>query len=134
VTYGADGSRFLGATFDPVGLYRFNAVMDWCEQTDLSVEAINRHVHALQRRFVQALDGLGLAALHSGQLVVPIEAANRGHFLTFRTPEAAAIQRRLKEAKVVTDRRGDRLRFGFGLYHDAEDIDRLCRRLRQALA
>ncbi len=32
-----------------------------------------------------------------------------------------------------TGRRGDRLRFGFGLYHDDEDIDRLCRILASAL-
>jgi len=32
---------------------------------------------------------------------------------------------------VVVDVRGDRLRFGFGLYHDADDVDRLLERLAQ---
>jgi selenocysteine lyase/cysteine desulfurase len=26
---------------------------------------------------------------------------------------------------VITDYRGDRLRIGFGIYHDPEDVDRL---------
>jgi selenocysteine lyase/cysteine desulfurase len=31
--------------------------------------------------------------------------------------------------RIVTDARGDRLRFGFGLYHTAKDVDRLVTRL-----
>ena len=32
-------------------------------------------------------------------------------------------------ANIVTDRRGRRLRIGFGLYHTAEEVDRLLDRL-----
>jgi selenocysteine lyase/cysteine desulfurase len=35
---------------------------------------------------------------------------------------------------VVTDYRADRLRFGFGLYHDEEDVARLCKVLGEILA
>jgi selenocysteine lyase/cysteine desulfurase len=134
VPYAAGGARFLGATFDPVGLYRFNAVMDWLAGLGLTVDAIHAHVHALQRDFIDRLATLGLAALSPAQLVVPLEQANRGHFLTFRTPQAGALHQRLLDAGIVTDYRGDRLRFGFGLYHDPEDIERLCGRLGQTLA
>ena len=134
VPYAAGGARFLGATFDPVGLYRFNAVMDWLAGLGVSVDAIHTHVHALQRDFVDRLATLELAALNPAQLVVPLEQPNRGNFLTFRTPEAGALHQRLLDAGVVTDYRGDRLRFGFGLYHDAPDIERLCERLARTLA
>ena len=132
--YAADGARFLGATFDPVGLYRFNAVMDWLAGLGVTVAAIHDHVHALQREFIDRLATLGLSVLHPAQLVVPLEQPNRGHFLTFRTPDAGALHERLLDAGVVTDYRGDRLRFGFGLYHDPEDIERLCERLARVLA
>lgn len=134
VPYAAGGARFLGATFDPVGLYRLRAVMEWLTGLDVTVEAIHAHVHDLQRAFVDRLAARKLTALHPQQLVVPIAEANRGHFLTFRTPEAGALHQRLLDAGIVTDYRGDRLRFGFGLYHDPEDIDRLCERLGHVLA
>ncbi len=131
--FGDDASRFLGATFDPVGLYRLNAVMDWLQRQGLTVARIHAHAHALQRRFVDRLGAMRLAALHPGQLVVPVEEPNRGHFLTFRTPEAGAIHHRLLAVNVVTDHRGDRLRVGFGLYHDEDDVDRLCGALGEIL-
>jgi selenocysteine lyase/cysteine desulfurase len=134
VPYAAGGARFLGATFDPVGLYRFNAVMDWLVGLGVTVDAIHAHVQALQRAFIDRLSALKLAALDPRQLVVPIQQPERGHFLTFRTPDAGTLHQRLLDAGVVTDYRGDRLRFGFGLYHDTLDIDRLCERLAQTLA
>ncbi|MFQ5954249.1 MAG: aminotransferase class V-fold PLP-dependent enzyme [Kiloniellales bacterium] len=132
-SFGDDGSRFLGATFDPVGLYRLNAVMDWLQRLGLTVARIHAHAHALQQRFVDRLAALRLETLHPGQLVVPLEQPSRGHFLTFRTPAAGAIYDRLLAANVVTDHRGDRLRLGFGLYHDDDDIERLCHTLRSTL-
>ena len=56
--------------------------------------------------------------------------ARLGHFLTFRLSGAPALSKRLaEELGVLTDARGDRLRFGFGLYHDGADVDELFRRL-----
>ena len=47
--------------------------------------------------------------------------------------KAGAIYARLHEAGVITDHRGDRLRFGFGLYQDEADVERLCDIVRQVL-
>ncbi|MGH6932902.1 MAG: hypothetical protein ACREEE_10780, partial [Dongiaceae bacterium] len=69
--------------------------------------------------------------LHSRMLVVPIDEPQRGNFLTFWTKEAGTIHRRLLAADIVADYRDDRLRLGFGPYHDDDDIDRLCERLGQ---
>ena len=131
--YAAGGARFLGATFDPVGLYRLAAVFDWLEREDITVADIHAHVQHLQALFVEGLDALGLAALHPGQLVVPLAEPQRGNFLTFRSAQAEAIHKTLLAEKVVTDVRGDRLRFGFGLYHEENDIERLLEILKQAL-
>jgi selenocysteine lyase/cysteine desulfurase len=123
VGYGADGSRFFGATFDPSPFYRFNAVQDMLRDEDVGVDLIHAHVRRLQRRLVEGLPGGTLAA----QAIIPAwdpEGA-RGNFLTFRTPEAGAQRTQLRARGVITDVRGDRLRFGFGVYHDEGDVDRL---------
>jgi selenocysteine lyase/cysteine desulfurase len=124
VAYPADGLRFLGATLDPAPLYRFNAVQRWVDDVGLSVEAIHAHVAALQAHLLDRLEGSWRKAL-----LPPEGTGDRGHFLTFRLPEAEAVHRRLHAAGVVTDHRDDRLRIGFGIYHDESDVDELARHL-----
>jgi hypothetical protein len=53
--------------------------------------------------------------------------------LTFESRAASDIHARLLAANVVTDVRGDRLRFGFALYHDEADIGRGVARMCNAL-
>ncbi len=132
VGYGTDGSRFLGATFDPSGLYRLDAVLGWLAELGLDAAAIHAHAHRLQQNFVDGLSGLGLATLHPGQLVVP-EPDRRGNFLTFRTPAAGEIYDKLLARNVITDTRANNLRFGFGLYHDDDDVERICEVLGEIL-
>lgn len=131
VPYAADGSRFMGATFDPSGLYRFNAAMDWLEGLELDAGAIHAHALTLQERFVAGLGGAP-CGLDPARLVVPLAERRRGNFLAFDLDEAEAVQARLAAAGIVADRRGRRLRLGFGLYHTAEEVDRLLERLGQA--
>jgi len=131
VPYAPGGARFLGATFDPSALYRFNAVMDWLDAEGLSPARIHAHVVGLEERFVAGLGkDLPFGEAH---LVVPLAEKSRGQFLTFELGAAAEIHQRLLEADIVTDVRGDRLRFGFAIYHDADDIDRGLARMRTAL-
>ncbi|MEO3433096.1 aminotransferase class V-fold PLP-dependent enzyme [Inquilinus sp. CAU 1745] len=134
VGYASDAMRFMGATFDPVGLYRLNAVMGWLQGLGVSVADIHAHAHALQGLFVEGLRTRSVAALDPGLLMVPLDEPRRGNFLTFRTDRAAELHRILSEARVVTDVRGDRLRVGFGLYHEARDIDLLLDAVAAALA
>lgn len=130
VAYANDGFRFFGATFDASGLYRWNAVGDWLEARNLSVADIHAHVRALQRRFLEKLSDAKLSWLSLNRLVPPLAIEARGHFLAFEVPNADAIEAELLKRDVVIDRRGTRLRFGFGLYHEAADIDALFERLR----
>ncbi|WP_341897744.1 aminotransferase class V-fold PLP-dependent enzyme [Ferrovibrio terrae] len=123
--YAENGWRFMGATFDPSGLYRFNAVQDWLVQQGISVAMIHDHVRGLQRKFIAALPA---GPLQASQLVVP-DSLPHGNFLTFELADAETVQQRLASAGVVTDHRGQRLRIGFGLYHTAGDVDALLGRL-----
>lgn len=127
VPYPSDGMRFMGATFDPSGLFRLVAVLRWLEARGVSVAAIHAHAHALGARFVAGLDGTGL---DPACLVVPLAERRRGNFLCFDLADAEAWSARLDVRKVVTDRRGSRLRFGFGPYQTAAEVDALLGRLR----
>lgn len=127
VPYAADGWRFMGATFDPSGLYRFNAVQAWLERLGVSVVDIHQHAHELQRHFVSHLP---IGPLAAERLTVPLEQPDRGNFLTFDLDAADEVHRRLAAVRIVTDRRGARLRFGFGVYQTHEDVERLVAQLR----
>jgi selenocysteine lyase/cysteine desulfurase len=130
VEYPDDGFRFWGATFEPTGAYRFNAAMDLLVEEGITVEAIHAHVRALQERMLDGLEGSPAGALPVGTLVTPRDLRQQGHFLTFRLPGAPALHEALRARKVETDLRGDRIRFGFGVYHEPGDVELLLERLR----
>ncbi len=117
VGYSNDGSRFSGATFDPSGIYRMEAVLRWLADTGVTPALISEYVGELQRLFLEKSD-------MPGRLLPPI-GLERGNFLTFETPDAADIYKKLHSLNVVTDYRRDRLRIGFGIYQDSEDVERL---------
>jgi selenocysteine lyase/cysteine desulfurase len=127
VAYAEDGSRFLGATFDVSALYRFIAVQDWLKLGGKTVPAMLAHVRALERTFLSELDQVH-ARLDSSMLVVP-DTSRRGRFLAFRTEQAGAIAEALAARNFIVDFRGDRLRAGFGIYHDADAAVRLAQAL-----
>lgn len=134
VGYGRDASRFLGATFDPSGLYRFVAAAGVLEANGLSTGVISAHAAALQRQLLAAVQAGQAGRLAEATLLNPPGPRPAARFLAFRHPEAAVWSRALASRNVVTDVRDDVLRIGFGLYQDAGDVERLCAALRQALA
>jgi kynureninase len=129
VPYAKDGQRFLGATFDASPYFRFNAVQRVLSEHGWDVPRIHARVQVLQERFLEAVAAGRAGDLVLERLVPGIDAPERGHFLTFRLPNASERQAALLDAGIVTDARGDRLRFGFGLYQDTDDVDRLIARL-----
>ncbi|HEY9396608.1 MAG TPA: aminotransferase class V-fold PLP-dependent enzyme [Burkholderiales bacterium] len=132
VEYAPDAQRFAGATFDAGGLYRFNAVMHW--QRDLGIGPADIHAHAVQLQ-ADFLDGLAEMELQRLPLTAlrPPLGQPRGNFLSFELNDAAAVEAQLRAHDILADRRGNRLRFGFGLYHDTTFMNRLLARLRIAL-
>jgi selenocysteine lyase/cysteine desulfurase len=120
VGYTADAMRFMGATFDPSALYRFNAVQQMLREEGLTTAAISAHVAGLQQCL---LDGLSRSALAAAELLNPLGGGPHARFLAFRSPRAAEWNRWLMQRNCVTDVRGDVLRIGLGLYHDKADVD-----------
>ena len=129
VGYGPGGTRFLGSTFDPVGLYRLDAALGVLDEHGLDPATIHAHVRKLQQVFLAGLPATGSGPCTHARLLPGRETRERGHFLTFRTPQAEAAQQRLREVDVITDHRRDRLRIGFGIYHDEHDVRSLLERV-----
>lgn len=129
VGYAENGFSFFGATQDFSGLYRFNAVWNAFEELHLTPERIHRFVGQLQESFLQEVSPLlvknyELAPLFSFSSGIPF-----GHFLTYVSSKAELIEKELKTKNIIIDRRGHRLRFGFGTYQDQSDIFTLKNRL-----
>ena len=122
VGYARDATRFLGATFDPSGLYRFNAVQRMLQENSLTTASISAYVAGLQE---QLLGSTGETPLADADLLNPLDGAPHARFLAFRSANAQRWYADLKARNCLTDVRGDVLRVGFGIYQDDEDVDRL---------
>jgi kynureninase len=90
---------------------------------------MDAHCLELQKRFVATLSAMN-GYLSPNDLVVR-DLSTCGRFLTFRTPDAERIAKELARDEIIVDSRGDRLRIGFGIYQDQDDIDRLVAGLRR---
>ncbi|QJR80488.1 aminotransferase class V-fold PLP-dependent enzyme [Alteromonas pelagimontana] len=128
VSYAANGMRFAGATMDFSALYRMRAVFQLFKANHITVDTIQRHVQSVQAAFLKKLNDINHPFINSSTLMVK-DAAERGHFLTFSLPDeasAAQLAAALAHEGIQTDYRGDRLRFGFSLYHQPNEIDLRC--------
>ncbi|MFT5222420.1 MAG: kynureninase [Glaciecola sp.] len=129
VSYAKDATRFAGSTFDPSGIYRLVAVQDWLVSQQLTSAHIHSHVAELQAGFLERVGALTTLPFGLEQLTPGLTATDRGNFVTFRFDRAAEMREALAIADVMVDHRGDRLRFGFGIYHDRSDLDVLAERI-----
>jgi selenocysteine lyase/cysteine desulfurase len=128
VSFADDGSRFFGATFDVSALYRFNAAQGWLAEEKRSVMDMLAHVRMIEHVFLAELKP-GRHDVDPSMLMVK-NHAKRGRFLCFRTEAAGKISKALSEQSIIVDHRGDRLRIGFGIYHDESHAQKLARALR----
>ena len=127
VGYAKNATRFLGATFDPSALYRFNAVQRMLLENGLTTRRISGHVEELQRQLLGMTDATVLA---SAELLNPLDSGPHAQFLAFTHPDAQRWYAALKAKNCITDVRGDVLRIGFGIYQDEGDVERLIELLR----
>lgn len=111
------------ATFDPSGLYRFNAVQAMLKREGLKTAAVSAHVDPLLMSLAAELDETGLG---SARLLNPAIMQPRARFLALESPRARAWQDAFARAGVVTGLHGDVLHIGVGLYHDEDDITHFC--------
>ncbi|WP_395644444.1 class V aminotransferase [Terricaulis sp.] len=133
VAYGKDGSRFLGATYDPTALYRFNAVRAMLTQEGLTTDKITNRVAPLREKLLAALEAGEAGALRDARILKPNARGPQARFIALRDPRAVEWKNKLMAANIVTDARDDVLRIGLGLYHDEPDIAAFCEGAKKAL-
>lgn len=132
VTYPRHAGRYLGSTMDFTPLYRALSVYELFEEKNISVAIIHQHIQKLQDRFLQIINELKHPLINSKNLLTNGKDL-QGHFLAFDLKDVAICQevsKHLTGAGILTDARGAILRFGFGLYQDIEDLERL-RRIKE---
>ena len=99
----------------------------------LTTADVAAHARTLQVQFAKAVAAGRCGRLKEAGLLNPVQGDGpRARFLAFRHKDAQAWKARLQDVNVITDVRDDVLRFGFGLYQDENDVDRLievCRRV-----
>ena len=135
IAYAPGGARFMGATFDPVGLYRLRAVLRLLADLGLDAAAIHAHARGLQDLFLAALRAGAAGPLTLERLLIDPSERPCGNFLTFDFGSEAAAEAahgRIRGQGIATDFRGSRLRLGFGLYQDEADVAALLARLAKA--
>ena len=124
VGYTRDAMRFMGATFDPSALYRFNAIQQMLKGNGITTGRVAAKIGSLQRQIIAALAGTVLA---DAELLNPLDGPPHARFLAFRDPRAGRWCAELMANNCITDVRGEVLRIGFGLYHDEEDAGAFAR-------
>lgn len=125
VGYPEDAFQYAGSTMDFSAVYRLVAVLNLFKTKGLTVESIHSHVTKMQDLFLAGLAGNSSPIQEKNLL--KSSGPDHGHFLTFELPsveETLRIGKDLEKCGLQTDSRGNRLRFGFALYHEKEDIQK----------
>lgn len=111
VAYGSGAQRFAGATYDPTSNYRAGRVFDFHAALGLGMPLLREVSQRQTGLLAEQFDALDLP----DDLVTRDRSAPRsafGGFLALRSPHADALRAGLAERGVLTDSRGDHLRFG----------------------
>jgi hypothetical protein len=126
VGYGQGPDRFAGATYDPTSHYRGAEVFAFFEREGLS-PALLREVSQHQvGRLCDGFDELDLdPAVIDRDRAAPVEAL--GGFLALRSSRAGEIREALRARGVMTDSRGEVLRFGPAPYLADAQLDEAMR-------
>jgi selenocysteine lyase/cysteine desulfurase len=122
VGYVRDAGRFMGATFDPSGLYRFVSAGRMLQAEGLSTAAIAAHVGGLQRSLLAKIADGEAGSLKDAVVLNPPGDGPQARFLALRHEKASAWKQALAEKGVVVDVRDDVLRIGLSVYHDEADL------------
>lgn len=131
VEYSKSAMRFAGSTYSSCGCYRMNAVMEMYRKENLTISSVHDRVLELKKYFIFKVNEASFLDLKN--LIQENGQLTQSHYVTFKTPKANEIEELLGKNNITVDSREDRLRFGFGLYHDLKDIDDLIVKLKGIL-
>lgn len=108
VLYGEKRWAFEGSTYDPVSHYRALKVFEFFKEQELKPKLL-REINEHQKNVIES--EFTKYDFDTAKIKIT-DVKNRGGFMTFLTPDAGIISKKLKEHNILTDYRGDFLRFG----------------------
>ncbi|UTW44285.1 hypothetical protein KFE80_07690 [bacterium SCSIO 12696] len=125
--------RFSTATYDPTSQFRAAKVVEFFQQQQLTKSVI-RQQYLGQLQYMRQL--FEDANFNSDRIRLahqqPIES--NGGFLALKSPHAEQLRQHLLDNGVLTDSRGDTLRFGVAPYINAQQIEQAVHKLAEAVA
>ncbi|MCV6605030.1 MAG: kynureninase [Porticoccaceae bacterium] len=131
--FDAGEQRFSTATYDPTSQFRAAKVVDFFRQQQLDKTTIRQQYLAqlghLKQRFVDANFNPDQIRLAHQQ---PLE--NNGGFLALHSPHAEQLRQSLLDTGVLTDSRGEILRFGMAPYINKSQIEQAIDKLSGCIA
>lgn len=111
--------RFMGATFDPIGLFRFISTWEYFEHEKITPFKIKKHVSFLQKFFLETIDPCFVPS------ILLFKEQEQGNFLTFvciNQQAAEKVVKFFKNRNVYIDSRDQYVRFGFSIYIEKSDV------------
>ena len=126
VGYAQSANRFAGATYDPTGWFRLNAVLQWWTTLEIDPGKIHSHVRDLQHHFLRKLSSVEVHGFKN--------RSDWGNFLAFPLPEAHKAAEYLKTKNIYVDARDGFLRVGFGYYQTTSEVEGVADAIRCQLS
>jgi kynureninase len=132
VGYAPGGDRFAGSTYDPTSHYRAARVLDFFAEHGLTpgfLREVSLHQTGLLASLFDALDA-------PPDVITRDRSAPRtefGGFLALSSPRAGQLHEELAERGVLTDSRGNYLRFGPAPYLSDEQLEKAIATLGELL-
>ena len=130
--YDQGNQRFSTATYDPASQFRAAKVVEFFREQQLSPQIL-REQYLAQLAFFReqfqamAFDENKIAPVHE------LGLEHNGGFLSFKTANTAQVHESLKSKGVLTDFRGDILRFGMAPYITSSHIEAALEALQSSL-
>lgn len=122
VGYGGGPDRFAGATYDPTSHYRAAAVFEFFREQGLTPELLRDISQHQVARLAAAFDAMDLDPKRIRR-DREAKLEDLGGFLALVAPRAGEIRAELRARGVMTDCRGDVLRFGPAPYLTDAQLD-----------
>ncbi|WP_237774060.1 kynureninase [Actinosynnema sp. ALI-1.44] len=121
VGYPLGEARFAGSTYDPTSHYRGARVFDFFAEQGLTPDVLRQVAQHQVGLLASLFDRIGAPDDVITRDRAPLE--NFGGFLAMHTPHASRLQAELAAKGVLTDSRGDHLRFGPAPYLSDQQLE-----------